>query len=204
MPICRGLAAASLLAWAVGSGCAEPSGIVELDWSFVDSQGEAIFPGGKILETPDTCSLAGRDAQGSRDYQLQVRLVVRDQACEETLDEAGGESGGESGGGVDTSACEVASEFFGCDRARGALTEVPPSGDLPYVLDVEVWATPRGETAPAFQVRPQCIAVPGPRARKVQAGRITDLAVYQLVAYGIDLDDASAGGLDLVGCRPPT
>ncbi len=175
------------------AACAEPAGIVEIDWAFVDRNAAAIFPGGPILETPDTCALSGRDSQGTRDYALQVRLIAREEIC-------GGESEtGETGETSDES-CIVREAYFGCDRARGALTDVPPS-DAPYIFELEVWATPAGESAPGFAIDPACIAVPGPRTRRVEAGRITDLAVYQLVANAIDLDDPVSGGLDLVGCR---
>ena len=172
------------------TACTSDAAIVELDWNFVDHDSEPIFPGGSIINNRDTCSLDGRSATGLTTYALNVSLVIEDTACLADFEGVTME---------DPSACEVARESFDCDRARGAITGVPVS-DAPYLMKVEVFADPAGEDEP-FLVDPTCIAVPGPRTRTVQSGRITDLAVYQLVAHGIELDRPTDGQLDLPGCR---
>jgi hypothetical protein len=187
----RRIAHATLLLWGAAGAwaCGADTSIVELDWAFVDYNGEPIFPGGSIIQNRDTCSLDGRDALGTTPYALNVALVIEDVDCLEDLAEEGS---------TDTSACEVAREAFDCDRARGAITGVPISDD-PYLMRVEVWADPAGAEEEAFRVDSSCIAVPGPRTRKVEGGRITDLAVYQLVAHAIELDTGVL--LDLPGCK---
>ena len=186
----RGKASALWLLLAATSACTSDSAIVELDWNFVDHDGEPIFPGGSIINNRDTCALDGVGATGLTTYALIVSLVIEDTRCLADFEDMPMD---------DPAACEVARESFDCDRARGAVTGVPVS-DAPYLMSVEVFADPAGDEEP-FLVDPTCIAVPGPRTRKVQSGRITDLAVYQLVAHGIKLDDAEAGQLDLPGCR---
>ena len=188
----RRLAHVGLLLWGLTGAwaCGADTSIVELDWAFVDYNGEPIFPGGSIIQNRDTCALDGRDELGTTPYALNVALVIEDLACLEDLADAGS---------VDTTTCEVARETFDCDRARGAITGVPIS-DEPYLMRVEVWADPEGPEAEPFEVDSSCIAIPGPRTRKVEGGRITDLAVYQLVANGIELGD-SPRLLDLSGCR---
>ena len=189
----RGIALGAFLLSASSQlpACSADTSIVELDWAFVDHDGEPIFPGGSIIQNRDTCSLEGRDVTGTKDYALNVHLVIEDVAC---LEEQ------ETAAEPDPSLCEVARETFDCDRARGAITGVPIS-DEPYLMRVEVWADPAGAEDEAFEVDTSCIAVPGPRTRKVEGGRITDLAVYQLVAHAIELDDAASGQLDLPACR---
>lgn len=188
----------------LGSACGANTAIVELDWAFVDRDGVAIFPGGKILENRDSCSLTGRDDLGTRSYALNVALVIEDVSCVESF-EASGETGsgdgdGDGDGAGDRSTCEIARELFDCERARGAITEVPVS-DEPYLMRVEVWADPEGEDETPFEVDTACIAVPGPRTRRVEGGKIADLAVYQLVANAIFEDEIGAGLLDLPGCH---
>lgn len=174
---------------------------MELDWAVVDRSGQAIFPGGKLFETPDTCNLNGRDASGTRRYTLEVGLSIYERDCVESFDAGalgGGDTGETTGGASSRDDCLVVRERFSCTRARGALTDVPASDD-PYVMEMDVWITPRGASEPS-QVDESCIATPGPRARQVLPGRITDLALYQIVALGIELDDDSAGGLNLNAC----
>jgi len=175
--------------------CGANTAIVELDWAFIDRDGEPIFPGGAILLNRDTCALTGQDQNGARTYALNVALVIEDLACAEA-----DEVEAETGGAADPANCEIARELFDCDRARGAITGVPVV-DEPYLMRVEVWADPQGADEPAFEVDTDCIAVPGPRTRRVEGGRITDLAVYQLVANGIEQDDPASGQLNLSACR---
>jgi hypothetical protein len=175
--------------------CGANTAIVELDWAFVDNDGEPIFPGGAILSNRDTCSLTGVDENGTQTYALNVSLVIEDAACVDASGDLG-----DTGGGTAAEDCEVAREQFDCDRARGAITGLTVSEEA-YLMRVEVWARSHGDGEASFLVDTSCIAVPGPRTRRVEAGRITDLAVYQLVAHGIDQDDSVAGGLDLPGCR---
>jgi len=174
-----GLARLIVPALLVTTSCGPQKGIVELDWKVVDAQLNSIFPGGS---QSDTCGLRGRGAAGTRAYDLRVRLRVLDSGC--AADDT-------------TAACEIASEIFDCDRARGALVDIPPS-DNAYLMVVDAMVDLEDEDP--YPILGACVAVPGPRLREVTAGHITDLSVYQLVAHAIDFDNPVANLLDLEAC----
>ncbi len=90
---------------------------------------------------------------------------------------------------------------FDCNRFRGYLPEVPSSED-PYLMHVDVRVNPRSE--PPFSAGAACVAVAGSRERSIRPGRITDLAVYQLVVDALAFDPDSGqldDRLDLEACE---
>jgi hypothetical protein len=99
--------------------------------------------------------------------------------------------------------CDTVTEAtFDCDRFRGLIPELPSSED-PYLMHVEVRVSPDG--GDPFTAAPDCIAAPGPRARTVRPGRITDLAVYQLVIDATRFDPGASEldrRLDVEACQP--
>ena len=160
-----------LLVFALNS-CQTNQGWIELDWVFVDKSLKPVFPGGK---KDNVCGLIGAEQAGESatiSYDLGVRLN-RYPCAESTNPEE----------------CLLrtrSTDLFKCDRARGTV-EQTSSGSDGYLIEVQVIAKPK-QGSP-FIVRPSCIAVPGPRYRKVQGGTITDLAVYQIVLHrGLDKD----------------
>lgn len=169
-------------AGAVLAGCADDLGGIELSWAFVDSDLDNIFPRG---DEQDVCRLDGILDEQSRQYNLNVRLTVLGPCVDgEPIEDC----------------AELTDETFPCDRFRGYLPEVPTS-DEAYLMKVDAIVDPLGG-AP-FLASPDCIAVPGPRARTVRPGHVTDLAVYQLV---VDAERFSSTGntedqLDINACR---
>ncbi|MCA9705762.1 MAG: hypothetical protein KDK70_07935 [Myxococcales bacterium] len=175
---------ASLLLVAVGLlvGCGDATGAVELAWVFVDRGGDPIFPGGvfSVDDEHDSCELPGVVADQGVPYDLRVELEICDPACE---------------AGCDAEECLVLPRRrFGCNTARGNEPEVPAS-DEPYrfTLRAVVGASSIDVDCP----EPTCIAVPAPRERVVEAGRVTDLQVYQLA---VDVDRNAGERLDLEAC----
>jgi hypothetical protein len=148
------------------------TGIIEADWQFVDRRIEPIYPGGG---RQDACALDGQSNGTSTRFDLRVRIVA------ESIDGAG---------------TTVESALFDCDRARGAITDVP-EGE--YRMSLEVWLDT--ETGEPFRVSPHCVAAPGPRDRAVTRGRITDLSVWQFVAHSVDLEDSVNYSLNLDDCE---
>ena len=176
----RGLAAALACPLAAAGGCTVDTGVVELNWAFVDRDGDPIFPAGQFsVGRGDACGLAGRRGTASVDIDLEVQLDLCDADCD---------------GDCEGDCRIVPAERPACDSARTTLTDVPASSD-PYLFFVRaVVVTPQAEcVAPP----PDCIAVPGPRQRTVERGLVTDLQVWQLV---VDLDNAADEPLDLEAC----
>lgn len=164
--------------------CTADTGVLELNWAFVDDQIEPIYPAGYER---DTCDLTGRVGDTERLYDMRVRVRISDPTCE---------------GGPGDPECRVLDPLvFPCNRARGTEMEVPAS-DEDLRFDVDVVVVPRG--GGAFVPTDECVTHPGPRLRPVPEGLVTDLAVYQLVVHGIDptqqvqLDRQ----LDLFECNP--
>ncbi len=166
-------------------GCVErDAGVVELAWVLVDRNGDPIYPGGvfSIDDQRDSCDLPGVTGDGAIRYDLHVQVEICDPACE---------------AGCDDPTCLVMDPLvFPCDTSRGSEREVPASED-PYRFTVR--AAVRSNIAPeCVDPQPTCIAVPGPRERKVTAGLVTDLQVYQIT---VDVaDDTSPLDLEECGC----
>jgi hypothetical protein len=172
---------ACLVAAACG-GCTVDSGVVEVNWAFVDRDGDPIFPAGQFsVGRGDACGLPGRRASTPVDIDLEVQLDICDPAC---------------AGDCEGDCRIVPAERPSCDQARKTLTDVPASSD-PYLFFFRaVIVTPQGDcVAPP----PDCIAVPGPRQRTVERGLVTDLQVWQLVV-DVDTEDANDDALDLEAC----
>lgn len=169
---------------ALGSGgCVErDAGVVELAWTFVDRNGDPIYPGGvfSIDAQRDSCDLPGTTAMGPVPYDLHVVVEICDMSC---------------AAGCDDPDCLVIDPLvFPCDTSRGSEREVPASDD-PYRFTVR--ATVNSNLSPHCTApKPTCIAVPGPRERSVVAGLVTDLQVYQI---SVDVKDDRAP-LDLEDC----
>ncbi|GEM_PF-5306299 len=173
---------AAITTSAVITGCDDSVGMVELDWKLTDSTGSRrLHP---------SCDIAANDANGVRNVALQVRLTISSTAgdCEHPADTAL------------QPGCIVAQKVFPCDRYRGTIKDVPAADDA-YLMTVDVLVQPdRGE--PRFVPGPRCISVPGPRSRRIEAGRISSLAVYQLIVHSVDLERHSR--YDLQNCGDPS
>jgi hypothetical protein len=158
------------------------SGVVELNWAFVDRDGDPIFPAGQFsFGELDACDLPGRSGGRRVDVDFEIQLNICEASCD---------------GSCDGDCRVMPSERPGCDAARATLTEVPASAD-PYLFFVRaVIVAPSGE---CVDPPPDCIAVPGPRERTVQRGLVTDLQVLQL-AVDIDKDGDDALDLEACGC----
>lgn len=173
LPLLAGLATAI-------SGCSDvDAGVVELNWRWVDRDGDPIYPAGQFAPGDGTCGVRARGSGGSERVDLRVELAICEESCAASCD----------------ADCEVlAPQRFGCDTARATLRDVPASED-PYLFIVRaVIDAPAG---PCVSPPPSCIAVPGPRARTVQRGLVTDLQVYQLA---VDLDLGGDSALDVAAC----
>jgi hypothetical protein len=178
--------AASLAAssWACGP---VDTGVVELSWVFVDRDGDPIFPAGQFVQgNRDSCGLPGRIGTERVAYDLQVELEICDATCPEGC-------GGEG--------CPVVDPLrFSCKTARGSDPDIPSSDD-PYRFTVRTVIRVPDRNIECRAPEPTCIAVPGPRERKVLPGLVTDLHVHQIV---LDMDQAAPssgdGSLDLEAC----
>ncbi|MBK6922247.1 MAG: hypothetical protein IPH07_32955 [Deltaproteobacteria bacterium] len=171
----RGCAVLPLLLCACQAG-----GVVELNWAFVDRDGDPIFPGG--LFTPqlrDACDMPARRGTASAKIDLGVELAICDVDC-------AGDCEGD---------CRIAEpERFACDVARTTLNDVPASSQ-PYLFVLRAVITGAGD--PCVAPPPSCIAVPGPRERSVAQGQVTDLQVFQIA---VDIDRGGDDTLDLEAC----
>jgi hypothetical protein len=170
--------------WACGP---VDTGVVELSWVFVDRDGDPIFPAGQFVQgNRDSCGLPGRIGAEQVAYDLQVELEICDATCP-----AG--CGGEG--------CLVIDPLrFSCKTARGSDPDIPSSDD-PYRFTVRTVIRVPDRNIECRDPEPTCIAVPGPRERKVLPGLVTDLHVHQIV---LDMDQAAPrsgdGSLDLEAC----
>lgn len=177
------IAVASVLVAA--PGCSVDTGVVEWAWSFVDQDGDPIFPSGVFdLGRTSSCALPGRSAAGQVRYDLGAELVICDPEC---------------AAGCGDPDCQVVAPLgFTCDRSRGSNPSVPSSA-TPYQFTLSPVVTlPGGKQCRDLDA---CIAASGPRERVVQPGLVTDLQVFQLVV-GMDQGGPSLGdgALDLQGC----
>ncbi len=162
--------------------CADVNtGVVEVNWAFVDRDGEPIFPAGQfVVGRGDTCGLEGQRGGRRVPYDLQMELSICDASCP---------------GGCDDESCQiVAPEVFSCDVARNTARDIPASSEA-YLFSMRAVIESGGKTCPD---PPQsCIAVPGPRERTVERGLVVDLQVWQVV---VDIDLGGNSVLDLEEC----
>lgn len=163
----------------LASTACEAGGVVELNWAYVDRDGDPIFPGGLFSpKLHDACDLAAHGGSASR-VDLAVRLEICDSACD-------GDCAGDC--------AIVPPQRFGCDVARTTLSDVPASTD-PYLFVLSAVILGAGD--PCIAPPPSCIAVPGPRERTVEQGQVTDLQVFQIA---VDIDLRGDDSLDLEAC----
>jgi hypothetical protein len=186
MARCRAGSLASLCLLALACGPVD-TGVVELAWVFVDRDGDPIFPAGQFVAgNRDSCDLPGRIGTELVRYDLQVELEICDATCPAGCDEEG---------------CRVVDPLrFSCKTARGSDPDIPASED-PYRFTVHTVIRVRDRGIECHGPAPTCIAVPGPRERKVLPGLVTDLHVQQII---VDVDQAAPrsgdGSLDLEAC----
>ncbi len=172
---------------AVTPGCAD-SGVVELNWVFVDREGQPFYPGGQFAlnRYEDSCNLRGFLGGATVHYDLRLELEVCDPTCV---------------GGCDDAACLVMEPHrFSCATARASDFDVPARSE-PYQFQTRAIIEPT-EGAACTDLPPTCVAVPGPRKRVVKPGLVTDLQVYQV---GVNIDggvrpSADAAHLNLEDC----
>lgn len=175
-------ACACLAAIAAVGGCADvDTGVVEINWAFVDRDGEPIYPAGQfVVGRDDTCGLSGRRGNQRLRYDLHMQLSICDESCT---------------AGCDDESCQVVTpDQFSCDVARNTARDVPASND-PYLFSMRAVIETPGKTC--TDVPLSCIAVPGPRERTVERGRVVDLQVWQVV---VDIDLNGDAVLDLEEC----
>lgn len=163
----------------MGAGCAE-EGVVEIAWSVVDRLGEPIYPAGVLSadRRDDSCRLPGRAGEASVPYRLQLQL----DACPPDAQ----------------SADECDTTAFSCAVHRASM--MIPAATEPYEFTVRALTRRADRDEDCPELESDCIAVPGPRNRKVRDGLVTDLQVYQVV---VDVDAEASGRtgrLDLEGC----
>ncbi len=173
------LAGNVVLAASLGACANVDSGVVELNWAFVDRDGDAIFPAGQFSAgRGDACDQPGRIGADEVSVDLEVQLDICDSDC---------------AGSCDGDCQIVPPERAGCDAYRTTITDVPASA-RPYLFLLRaIVVTPTGDcVAPSG-----CFAVPGPRERTVTRGLVTDLQVLQIV---VDVDTEGDDVLDLEAC----
>lgn len=183
----RSLALLGLPLLGVLASCGAEVGIVEVYWQVEDAALRRLYPPG---DRSSTCAFTDLDGAN---FDLRVRLTIvhASDACAASPADA---------------ACQVvAPVVFDCLRARGTVTDIPPSSqdasegndDPGYLMFVEPLIVP--EVGEPFVARSTCVGRPGPRKRRVRAGRITDLEVHELVFHALTSADAK---VDLEACRP--
>jgi hypothetical protein len=171
-------------------GCGPDQGVVEVYWQFEDANLDRVYPLGYRTST---CAFTDR-AGDNFDVGVQLTIAHYTDAC--------------AAEPSDPSCHVVAPKIFGCLRARGTLTDVPPStedasetdSDPGYLMIVEPVIMP--ENGEAFVPISTCIARPGPRVRRVRAGRIADLEVHEFIMHALDPDaEGDLSRIDLEACR---
>lgn len=178
---------ALVVATALLGACSDAMGSIELAWVFVDRDGDPIYPGGvfSVDDERDSCALPGVLNGQDLSYDLRAELEICDPEC---------------AAGCDTEECQVLPRrLFACNSARGNEPEVPASGaNSPYRFALRaVIGIPSAGTQ-CRDAAPTCLAVPSARERVVEAGRVTDLQVYQIA---VDVDrNGGDPRLDLGDC----
>lgn len=170
-----------VIAIAPTGACGDASGTVELAWVFVDRDGDPIYPGGVFSadDERDVCGLPGAVDGTLVSYDLRVELEICEPECE---------------AGCDADECLVLPRRrFACNTARGNEPDVPAS-DSPYRFTLRAVLSVPALDIECRDAAPTCLAVPSSRERVVEAGRVTDLQVYQI---GVDVDRDSGDRLEL-------
>ena len=72
-----------------------------------------------------------------------------------------------------------------------------PSAQNDYRFETHIIAEIDGDPSCTCRLTTACAQLPGPRARSVQGGLVTDLQVYQVV---LSLDDPDSATIDLTPC----
>ncbi len=178
------LPASLALTAALVGGCGDATGSVELAWVFVDRDGDPIFPGGvfSVDDERDTCDLPGTFAGQAVNYDLRVELEICDTTC---------------AAGCDAEECHVLPRRpFACNTARGNEPDVPASEDA-YRFTLRAVLSAPTLDAECSEAPSTCLAVPAPRERVLEAGRVLDLQVQQIA---VDVDRTGGEALDLEGC----
>ena len=172
-------------------GCSgRDEGVVEIYWQFEDARLQRVFPLGARA---NTCGLTDRNGI---EFDIVVQLTINHYTDVCAADPS------------DPSCAVVEPKRFDCARARGTVLGVPPSSedatatddDPGYLMIVEpLISTADGEV---FVPLSTCIARPGPRVRRVRAGRISDLEVHEFIIHALD-PKAVPGmrSVDLETCR---
>lgn len=166
------------------TACGAETGAVELAWVFVDRDGDPIYPGGvfSIDDERDSCGLSGVVAEQGIPYDLRIELSICDPSC---------------AAGCEADECQVAErQRFACNAARGNNPEVPASAQS-YRFTVQPVLSAPTLGVECRDAAPTCLAVPAARERRVEAGLVTDLQVYQIA---VDVDHQSGEPLDLEAC----
>lgn len=165
-------------------GCGDGTGVVEIAWTFVDRDGESIYPAGALSVTSrgDSCDFPGRTAGGTVPVDVRLELQICDPAC---------------AGGCDDPACLVVDPLrFPCDTSRASDPDVPASDDPYRFTFLAVLDSPEGGLT-CVEPEPTCVAVPGARERTVKEGLVTDLQVVQIV---MDVELSVDESIDLEAC----
>lgn len=161
-------AALGLACLLLPAACDGSSGEVELNWTVVDAAGSAVFPAGDF---DDLCEFIGRTAPDGerRPYSLRAQLRLCEPDC--------------PGSCAAEPDCQAQTLRYRCNAARGFSTV--PARDEPYSFEVAMVADFGGGCV--CELQPACALAPGPRARTVEPGLVTDLQVYLFVLTGLDL-----------------
>ncbi len=177
------------IALAMAAGCAMDEGVVELNWVFVDRAGERMFPKSALSARDSMCDLAGRRGAEPVRYDLHASLLICDLACVEAQ------------GGCAEACVVLPRRRLACDAARHSEVDVPASSN-PYVFDVDpvLRASDRAQDClPAHT----CVSSPGPRQRRVRAGKTVDLQVMEYminVLASANNEQDERLDLDACGC----
>ncbi len=192
---------AALLGLGLGSlapigACAPTQGYVEIAWALIDEGGNTLYPDGEFPNTCDFTGLFKPEPAGEGEDEgvtqevsaiLRVELVICDPNCD---------------GGCDDPTCQIVDPTsFACNTARAQIT-VPSSEDH-YRFETHLIAEIDGKQDCICQLTTACALLPGPRERRVRAGLVTDLQVYQVV---LALDQPKSATIDLTECceLPPS
>ena len=178
-------ATAWCLTLAALTGCTVDTGVVEVAWVVVDRTGEALFPAGQLAANRrrDSCRFEGRTDTEVIRFDLRTTLQICDPLC--------------AAGCADPTCHVIPTLQFPCDVARGSNPDVPSSADdYRFTLIPQLEVDGLGTCVPSST----CVAVPGPRERAIDPGRVVDLQVYQ-IAMNIEAGaSGNQGQLDLQEC----
>lgn len=170
--------------------CTPTEGYVEVAWALIDEGGTTLYPDGVLPNSCDFTGMFKTEGEGEGESEvtirevkaiLRVELAICDPECE---------------GGCDDPACQVIDpKSFACNTARAQVTV--PSSPHDYRFETRIIAEIDGDPSCTCRLATACAQLPGPRARTVQGGLVTDLQVYQVV---LALDDPDTATIDLTPC----